>query len=494
MLDQFARQNRWWLDPASVERDRHLRQLAQAPIRWEPPLPFRFDRDGIYTLRGPRQVGKSTILKRQIADLLADGWPAGYILYLDVELAGLESARDLVEAIRSYLDSLDSWLNAGPTGVSERVAIFLDEVTRVRDWAGAIRGLVDNDELLDVTLIATGSHTTDLRRGGERLPGRRGGGQELDLECLPLSFREYVAVSEPGLLLPPTVTTFTRDPLRASRHDRALLRSRLTPLLERYLLSGGFLTTLNDLARHGQVTAESFQAYREAIAGEFTRAGLREAYLRELIDWLGQHLGQELDYRGIAADTDIGSKDTARNYLDHLVEVYAAVLMHRTTSITAPGPAFRSPKKVHPIDPLFWHLIRAWAASDPDPWPAAVETMTRPEEVGHIVESVVSVHMQRAFGDRVYFWRTSDGREIDIVIASREPRRTESPDINAQLAEVKYQRQVDARDARALISAGGGVLVTRSFDGDLADDAVYALPVADALLLLDAPALAPARR
>ena len=221
MLDQFARQNRWWLDPAGIAGDRHLRQLAQAPIRWEPPLPFRFDRDAIYTLRGRRQVGKSTLLKRQIADLLANGWPARAILYLDVELAGLETASDLVEALRAYLDSQASLRDTSLTGGSERVAIFLDEVTRVQDWAGAVRGLVDNDELLDVTLVATGSHTTDLRRGGERLPGRRGGGQELDLECLPLSFRECVRLLEPELPLPAPVATFTPSDLRSSRRDRA---------------------------------------------------------------------------------------------------------------------------------------------------------------------------------------------------------------------------------------------------------------------------------
>jgi len=494
MLDQFARQNRWWLNPADIQNDRHLRQLRQAPVRWEPPLPFQFDRDAVYTLRGPRQVGKSTILKRQIAALLADGWPADRILYLDVELAGLETARDLVDAIRAYCDSQDSWRNAARTGVGERLAIFLDEVTRVQDWAGAVRGLVDNDELLDVTLVATGSHTTDLRRGGERLPGRRGGGQELDLECLPLSFREYVQLADPELSLPPPVTTFTPHGTRVSRRYRALIRSRIEPLLERYLLTGGFLTALNDVARENQILPETFEAYREALAGEFTRAGMRETYLRELIDWLSQHLGQEVDYRGIAADTDIGSKDTARHYLDHLVEIYAALVVHRTTSLTAPGPAFRSPKKIHPLDPLFGHLIRAWAASDPDPWPSAVDTMTRREEVGHIVESVLTVHLRRRFGDRVYFWRTSDGREIDVVIATSGARHLDSAGRGAHLVEVKYQRQVDERDARALISAGGGVLVTRWLDADLGDGSVYALPAADALLLLDAPALAPARR
>jgi predicted AAA+ superfamily ATPase len=450
-------------------------------------LPFRFDRDAIYTLRGPRQVGKSTVLKRQIADLIAGGWPARHVLYLDVELAGLETGRDLISAIRDYLDSARS--PAAPNN-DAHLTIFLDEVTRIPDWAGAIRGLVDNDELQNVTLIATGSHSTDVRQGGERLPGRRGGGRELDLELLPLSFREYVELLDPTLPLPATVLAFDPSELRESRRERALTRARIEPLFERYMLAGGFLSALNDVARGGAILPETYQAHREAISGEFTRAGLREAYLRELIDWLANHLGQELDYRGIAADTDIGSKDTARLYLDHLIETYTAILVHRTTSLNTPAPAFRSPRKIHPIDPLFWHLIRAWAVNDPDPWPAAVETMTRSAEVGHLVESILTVHLRRAFGDRVFFWRASDGREIDSIIAPPGAASTDS----IQRVEVKYQRQVDERDARMILSAGGGVLVTRNLDTDFGDGRVTALPMPEALLLLDAPALAVSQR
>jgi predicted AAA+ superfamily ATPase len=494
MLDQFVRQNRWWLDPSEIQRDRHLRQLHESPLRWEPRLPFQFDSDAVYTLRGPRQVGKSTVLKRQIAALLEGGWAARVVLYLDVELAGLETAADLVAALRAYLDSQRSYRNAGLTGAESRHVILLDEVTRIRDWAGAIRGLVDNDELLDVTLVATGSHTADLRQGGERLPGRRGGGQELDLELLPLSFREVVGLIDPGLPLPKPVKQLIPDKLRESRHERPLLRTRLHAHLERYLLTGGLLTALNDVARDDQVQADTFQAYREAITGEFTRAGLRETYLREVIDWLAHHLGQELDYRGIAADTDIGSKDTARHYLDHLVETYAAILMHRTTSLTTPAPAFRSPKKLHPFDPLFWHLVRAWALSDPDPWRAAVETMSQSAHVGHLIESVVAIHLQRAFGSRVFFWRDRGGQEIDFVIPRSPARPADADRPGPSLVEVKYQRQIDERDARLLTSFKGGVLVTRDLDADFADGAVYALPAAEPLVLHDAPALEPTRR
>jgi len=488
MIDQFARQNRWWGDPAAIDQDRHIRRLRESRRPWEGPLTFRFDRDAVYTLRGPRQVGKSTVLKRQIAALLAGGWPARRLLYLDVELAGLETARDLVATVREFLDVE----RTSAVGHQHRLAIFLDEVTRVRGWAGAVRGLVDNDELRGVTLVATGSHTTDLRQGGERLPGRRGGGSELDLELLPLSFRQYVELVDPALVLPPTVASFEPDALRGGRRDRDVLRPRLAALLERYLMTGGFLSALNDEAIHGGVLAETFEAYREAVAGEFTRAGLREAYLREVVDWLARHLGRELDYRGVAADTDIGSKDTARHYLDHLVETYTALLLHRASSLGAPTPGFRSPKKLLPLDPLFWHLILAWAANDPDPWPAVVDTLARPDDTGHLVESVVLVHLRRAFGDRVFFWRDRD-RELDIVVAPPgAPGRRASE--QAMLGEVKYQRRVDEADARVLAALGGGTLVTRTLEGDLADVAVYALPAAEALALLDAPALASVRR
>src|SRR5437016_1783823 len=104
MFEQFARQNRWWLSSALIEQDRHLARLRAATLRGSPELPFRFDRDAIYTLRGPRQVGKSTVLKRQIRALLDSGWPATRILYLDVELAGLADGGDLIAALRAYLD------------------------------------------------------------------------------------------------------------------------------------------------------------------------------------------------------------------------------------------------------------------------------------------------------------------------------------------------------------------------------------------------------
>lgn len=475
MMEQFYRQNRWWTEPAAIVSDRHLQRMAEAALGWEAPLRFRFDRDAIYTLRGARQVGKSTLLKRQVRALLEVGWLPTHIFYVDVELAGLESARELTTALRQYLD-------AEKPAHTGRCAIFLDEVTRIANWAGAIRGLVDNGELENVTLIATGSHTRDLRAGGERLPGRRGDLSDLDWELRPLGFRDYVALVEPALPLPGALRLPDQAALRASLGRRLPVRPRLAALFRRYLASGGFLVAMNDDARGGKVRAETFQSYRDAIIGEFARAGMRESYLREVVNWMARHLAREFDYRDIASETDIGSKDTARGYVDNLEASYVAMVCYRSVETEQPAPAFRGPKKLFTLDPLFWHLLHAWAASDPDPWPAVMAALQDAGEMGHLAEAVVASHLARVPQAALYYWRR-ESREVDFLVVS--------PDASLLAIEVKTQERLDESQARSLAEVGGGLLLTSAQEGELAGGAVYAAPTSEFLVMLDAPALAP---
>jgi predicted AAA+ superfamily ATPase len=119
--------------------------------------------------------------------------------------------------------------------------------------------------------------------------------------------------------------------------------------------------------------------------------------------------------------------------------------------------------------------------------------------MGHLVEATVAVHLRRTFGDRVYYWRPDERRELDFVVAHASRR-----DRPAARGEVKYQARIDARDGQLLRRTGGGILVTRDFEGLLEpaapagsappDEAVaYALPAAELLVRLDAPALGPAQ-
>ena len=69
---QYVESNPWWRDDEAIEQDRDLRKLSESTIKWEQRLRFyfRLRTDVIYTLRGPRQIGKTTLLKRFVQDLL----------------------------------------------------------------------------------------------------------------------------------------------------------------------------------------------------------------------------------------------------------------------------------------------------------------------------------------------------------------------------------------------------------------------------------------
>jgi hypothetical protein len=75
---------------------------------------------------------------------------------------------------------------------------------------------------------------------------------------------------------------------------------------------------------------------------------------------------------------------------------------------------------------------------------------------------------------------------VDFVLAP-------GPERTAYL-EAKYARRVDGGDAAPLAKVGGGIVLTRDRTGDLADGRVDAVPAAEFLALIEAPALAPSRR
>ena len=51
--------------------------------------------------------------------------------------------------------------------------IFIDEITAIAHWERTLKRLADSGELKNILVVTTGSKATDLRRGAERLPGRK---------------------------------------------------------------------------------------------------------------------------------------------------------------------------------------------------------------------------------------------------------------------------------------------------------------------------------
>ncbi len=193
-IEMLRENNPWWLDPGAIEEDPYIREAEASPLQWRPAIlgEFSLGEPLVYTLRGPRQVGKTTLVKLLIRRLLHEGPAPHRILYLSLDL--ISDPEDLAAAVRL-------WGRLFPGEVSPRW-IFFDEISRVRDWQRAVKYLRDTGLAADDFLLLTGSSASDIRRGAERLPGRRGKGERLDKVLWPLSFTEFIQVARKEIPLP----------------------------------------------------------------------------------------------------------------------------------------------------------------------------------------------------------------------------------------------------------------------------------------------------
>lgn len=448
----YARDNPWWRDRSAIEQDPDLRRLQSKPVRYDHPIPFALDLDAVYTLRGPRQVGKSTLLKRLARKLLNDRRiDARDLLFLDVEAMTIETARELREAVEEFLD----WSRSA--SARTRKFLLLDEVTGVSDWGSAVRVLYRRGVLEGVTAIVTGSHALDLKEGGETAPGRRGEehGVELDWIMMPFGFRDFVLAHRPDLEgeLPAFETLRPRDGYEAAR-ELTLYEESIRPLFHRYLLAGGYPHAMAAESAKERIPQSVYDLYRHAVTGQMKRAGLRESYFRELVAWASDRgLGHEFSWRDGSGDTRIGSKDTVRKYLENAEAMYLWHIVYRAQGATDPARALRSPKKLYPSDPFGWHVLASWGGRTRDPWSASHERLENATVRGTLVESVIADHLARSYGDALLYHRTRrGGEEIDFLVSGNE---------RIHYLEAKFRNRIRRDDRKWLAKYDGGILATR---------------------------------
>ena len=78
--------NPWWKEPEKINENKKIKEWKTSAIRHIPGLKdkikwnFLPDNTVIYTLRGPRQVGKTTLLMLQIKDFRRGNIPMEDIL------------------------------------------------------------------------------------------------------------------------------------------------------------------------------------------------------------------------------------------------------------------------------------------------------------------------------------------------------------------------------------------------------------------------------
>lgn len=131
----------------------------------------------IIILTGLRRVGKTTVFKLLIKRLLEDrGINQNKIFYISLD--------DYLLSKKSIVGIIDEYRRIHRIPFSEKIFIFLDEITYKKDYEIQLKNLYDSG---NVKIFASSSSASVLRNGKTYLTGRYS-----LIELLPLDFNEYL--------------------------------------------------------------------------------------------------------------------------------------------------------------------------------------------------------------------------------------------------------------------------------------------------------------
>lgn len=185
-----------------AEADLTFTRFLYSEIDWDPRL---------ICLKGPRGVGKTTLLLQHIKDELREG----QVLYVSLDSIWID--------VREVYQLAEQHLAHGGTH------LFLDEVHKCGDWQNLVKNL--NDNLKRLHVVYTGSSLLKLEKKGGDLSRR-----QAEYHLPGLSFREYLKFE--GVVDLPVLTL---DEILKNHVDLARrLRGRIPVLkyFDAYLKSG----------------------------------------------------------------------------------------------------------------------------------------------------------------------------------------------------------------------------------------------------------------
>ena len=279
----------------------------------------------------------------------------------------------------------------------DRAVLLLDEPQNMPGWERWVRRMHDRG----TKVYVTGSNSRLL--GGELSTALAG--RKRQHGVFPFSFEEY---------------------LRAKRSADLPSDQRLR-LLEEYIVKGGFPypTVSGDAA--------ILQDYREDIVGRDVLMRHRIAdpvRFKDLVRFLMSNPGVYLSSRSVKGFLDI-SHPTLRKYLGYLEDAYAVIALEKYSRSTK--VRMLNPRKVYPVDNGL---------------------LTRGDDKGRLLESVVVQHLRRAT-DAVFYWKDARNREVDAFL----PEEGLAVQVAYELDEANVAREVaPLRSAQRELRARGVIV------------------------------------
>jgi len=372
------------------------------------------NRREIFAIKGPRQSGKTTLLKL-LGEKLAG---SGKVVFLNFEDPDTLEAfeRDPKGYIRSFISG------------SERHYFLMDEYHYVRDFGKKLKLLYDTFE--QVKFIVTGSSSLELGGGmGPFLVGR-----VFFFELLPFSFREFLRARDERLTrIHEQKSGLISDFLAGGEVEvgEDVFVGEFQAPLQEYLIYGGYpaVVMAEDAETKRMILKGIYDTYLSRDVVEFLKFTDTFKY-RSAVRALAASIGGLLNYQELCSTTQSYFKELKR-MISILSETYILSLVR--PFFTNPRTELRKTPKVY-----FFDLgLRNYVINNFNPMEA------RPDS-GPMVENFVMLELMRMFPDEpLNYWRTIAKAEVDFVI------RVGGAPVPV---EVKYRRLEKPKVSRSLRS------------------------------------------
>ncbi len=428
-------QNPWWEEKASIDEDEKIKEFDRLTYKYEPKsiLGLPLHKSDINIITGPRQTGKSTAIKLYIQRLLRLNFPPKAILFFNCD--ALSNRQDIIDLIREY-DKRENY---------PKRAIFLDEVSSVPNWSYALKWLVDAGILKNSTVFLSGSSSIQLKKSGEFMPGRRGKGQ--DINFLPIKFREFLTLKKIDI---------------KKKGLKTLVK--VERLFEEFLITGGFLKNINYKSSNNDL-------YLQTLRSDLYKAGKKEDFLREVVKKILSSLSSQTSYTNIAEEAELGSKNTAIEYLNFLAD---SLFLKETKfyDISQKRVILKKNKKYYTTDPYLVWLFTSFISGVLD-FSAVEKFYNSPSEKAKLIENFIASELNK---DHIEFYYFQNSSELDFYLPKEK-----------LAIEVKYKEKITNDDIKSLKIKSfpfqvKKILVTKNYFGK--KDGIYFIP-ADQVTLSD---------
>lgn len=379
---------------------------------------------GIYTLGGGRQVGKSTLLKQWIAKLLVDGKDPQSIAFFSGEL--IEDFHTLVRLLQDQLES------------KENIQfVIIDEVTDIAGWDKAIKFVADAGLLRSTIMMLTGSDLRFIQEARLRFPGRRGKASIVNFHLYPLSFAEWVELEQ-----------LAASPLAVCDHPTPEIIEQLTTGFQKYLLHGGYLSAINDLAQKNTIFKATLETYSDWIRGDMIKRGKQEHYLREILAAVVKHYGSQITWNTLSQSLSIDHPSTVADYAALLEAMDALAILPALREDTLTG-APKKARKLFFTDPFIYHAVQAWLKPCDNPFEEQMQpAISDAVECSKLVEGCVASHFRRYYST---YYIKAEG-EVDVAYIDQD---------RFWPIEVKWTSQIRSNDLKQLAKYPNAKLLTK---------------------------------